>query len=80
MLYRARVVGPGFWIFLSGGGAVFLAAIHFGPWAIEPPEDIIGLYDPPVLGWLAFGWLLALIGVLVIATAYEARLWLSRRT
>ena len=78
LLYRARVVGAGFWIFLSAGGALFLAAIHFGPFAIEPPEDIIGLYQPPIVGWLAFAWLLGLVAVLIIATVYETRLWLAR--
>lgn len=77
ILYRARMVGPGFWIVLSGGGALFLAAIHFGPFAIEPPQDIIGLYQPPVVGWLAFAWLLGLVAVLIIATVYETRLWLA---
>lgn len=72
-------IGPGGWAFLSGGGAVFLAAIHFGPWAVEPPADIIGMYDPPVLGWLAFGWLLALVLVLLVSTVYELRLWRSER-
>ena len=80
LLDRAGVIGPGLWIFLSGGGALFLAGIHFGPWAIEPPEDIIGLYDPPLLGWVAFAWLLGLVGVLVAATVYEARLWLRKRS
>ncbi len=79
LLYRRGIVGPGFWIFLSGGGAAFLAAIHFGPWAIEPPQDIIGPYEPAILGWLAFGWLLALVGVLVASTAYELRMWLAER-
>lgn len=79
VLYRSGRVGPGFWIFLSGGGAVFLGAIHFGPAAIEPPEDIIGLYDPPAIGWLAFAVLVALIAVLALATVYEARLWLRNR-
>ena len=79
ILYATGRVGPGFWIFLSGGGALFLGAIHFGPGALEPPQDIIGLYDPPILGWLAFGWLLALVGVLVVSTLYEARLWMQKR-
>jgi hypothetical protein len=78
-LYRTGRVGPGFWIFLSGGGAVFLAAIHFGPWAIEPPADIIDLYEPRILGYLAFGWLLLLIGVLVATAVYETVLWRRRR-
>ncbi|MFN2484363.1 MAG: hypothetical protein ABR509_05425 [Candidatus Limnocylindria bacterium] len=79
LLYASGRIGAGFWILLSGGGALFLAAIHFGPWAIEPPQDIIGLYDPAILGWLAFGWLLALVGVLVFSTVYEARLWMRER-
>ena len=79
LLYRSHRVGPGFWIFLSGGGALFLGAIHFGPFALEPPGDIIGLYDSPILGWLAFGWLVLLISVLVVSTIYEARLWLTER-
>ena len=80
VLSRMGRIGPGTWVFLSGGGAIFLAVIHFGPWAIEPPGDIIGLYDPPLIGWLAFGWLLALIGVLATTTIYEVRLWLQHRS
>lgn len=80
LLSRAGLIGPGTWVFLSGGGAIFLTAIHFGPWAIEPPDDIIGLYDPPLIGWFAFGWLLALVGVLIASTIYEVRLWLQHRS
>jgi hypothetical protein len=79
VLSRAGIIGPGSWVFLSAGGAIFLAAIHFGPWAVEPPVDIIGQYNPPILGWLAFGWLLALVGVLIASTVYEVRLWLRQR-
>ena len=79
VLYRLRLVGPGLWIFLSSGGGLFLAAIHFGPWAVEPQEDIIGLYESRIMGWLAFGWLVALIGVLIAASVYEVRLWLRER-
>lgn len=80
VLSRAGIIGPGTWIFLSGGGALFLTVIHFGPWALEPPGDIIEPYDPPLIGWLAFGWLLALIGVLIASTIYEVRLWLQDRS
>ncbi len=78
-LYRRRIIGPGTWAMVSGGGAAFLTVIHFGPWAVEPPGDIIGPYDQPILGWLAFGWLLALLLVLVGATIFEVRLWLRYR-
>jgi hypothetical protein len=78
-LYRSGKVGPGFWVFLSAGGAIFLSVIHFGPTAVEPPRDIIDLYEPRILGYLAFGWLLLLIGVLAVTSIYELVLWTRRR-
>ncbi len=78
-LYRAGRVGPGFWIAVSGGGALFVGAVHFGPVALEPPPAIVDHYDSPILGWLAFAWLIVFIGVLVVSSAYEARLWLRAR-
>jgi hypothetical protein len=79
VLYVSGRVGPGFWAFLSGGGAAFLAFIHFGPQAIEPPGDIIGAHDSPFIGWLAFVWLLALVAVLLVTFVYELRRWLAQR-
>lgn len=78
-LYLAGRVGPGFWAFLSGGGAAFLAFIHFGPQAIEPPGDIIDVHASPVVGWLAFGWLLALVATLLVTFVYELGAWRSAR-
>ena len=74
----SRRAGPGYWALLSGAGAVFVAAIHFGPAAVEPPADIIGLYEPRLLGWLAFAWLVAFVAVLAGSCLYEAY-WLSRQ-
>src|SRR5918994_974401 len=74
LLHKAGKVGPGFWAFLSGGGALFVAFIHFAPDAIEPPHEIVDPYDRPILGWLAFAWLIAFIGVLVFTFVYEVRL------
>lgn len=74
-LSRAGRAGAGYWLLLSGPGAVFLAVVHFGPVAVEPPDDIIGEYSSPLLGWLAFGWLLALISVLVVLFVQEALVW-----
>jgi hypothetical protein len=79
LLYRAGRVGPGFWALVSGGGAAFVAAVHFGPAAVEPPKLILDHYQPPVLGWLAFGWLVAFVAVLAITCLYETRLWTRRR-
>jgi heme exporter protein D len=75
LLYRAGRVGPGFWALVSGGGAVFVGAVHLGPAAAEPPELILGGYRPPVLGWLAFAWLVAFVAVLAVTSVYETRLW-----
>ena len=52
VLSHAGKVGAGYWALLSGLGIVFISAIHFGPTAVEPPRDIIDLYQPPlVAGW-----------------------------
>src|SRR6266511_838285 len=79
LLYRAGRVGPGFWALVSGGGAVFVSAVHFGPAAVEPPELILDHYDPPILGWLAFTWLVTFATVLAITSLYETRLWWQQR-
>jgi hypothetical protein len=79
LLYRAGRVGPGFWALVSGGGAVFVSAVHFGPVAVEPPELILDHYDPPILGWLAFGWLAVFVTVLFITSVYETRMWWQQR-
>lgn len=79
LLYRAGRVGPGFWALISGGGAVFVSAVHFGPAAVEPPELILDHYDPPILGWLAFGWLAIFATVLAVTCVYETRLWAQQR-
>jgi hypothetical protein len=79
LAYRTGRVGPGFWALVSGGGAVFVSAVHFGPSAVEPPEMILDHYDPPILGWLAFAWLAAFVTVLTITCVYETRLWSQQR-
>jgi hypothetical protein len=79
LLYRAGRVGPGFWALVSGGGAAFVSAVHFGPGAVEPPQLILDHYDSPVLGWFAFGWLVAFAAVLAVTSVYETRLWWEER-
>jgi heme exporter protein D len=79
LLYRAGRVGPGFWALVSGGGAVFVSAVHFGPSAVEPPELILGGYGLSILGWLAFAWLVTFVAVLAITSVYETRLWAQQR-
>ena len=77
-LSRTGKAGAGYWLLLSGPGALFLAAVHLGPTAVEPPGDIIGHYPTPTLGWLAFAWLLLLITVLVSLFLWELHLWRHR--
>lgn len=79
LLYRAGRVGPGFWALVSGGGAVFVSAVHLGPSAVEPPQLMLGGYGPPILGWLAFAWLVTFVTVLAITSLYETRLWWQQR-
>jgi hypothetical protein len=79
VLYHAGRVGPGFWALVSGGGAAFVAVVHFGPAAAEPPALILDHYQPPVLGWLVFGWLVAFVAVLAITSMYETRMWAQQR-
>ena len=78
-LYRSKRVGPGYWALLSGAGALFVAAIHFGPTAVEPPADIIELYEPRIIGWLAFAWLVIFVAVLVVNSLYEGYAWARLR-
>jgi hypothetical protein len=77
-LYASGRVRPGYWAILSGSGALFVAAIHFGPAAVEPPAEIINLYEPRIVGWLAFGWLVVFVMVLLGTCIYELRSWFAQ--
>ena len=56
-----------------------MAAIHFGPTAVELPADIINLYEVRIVGWLAFLWLVVFVVVLVVTCLYELRSWFAQR-
>ena len=75
VLTRWRRVGAGFWALLAGAGLLFVGLVHFGPLALEPPEDIVGPYRSRVAGWLALGWLVALLAILGVTAVYSALLW-----
>ena len=75
LLYHRGSVGPGTLAFVTGGGALFLGIIHFGPWAVEPASDIIDGYANPVIGWLALSWLIALVVLVAFTCAYEIKAW-----
>jgi hypothetical protein len=78
-LYASGRVGPGFWAIVSGSGAIFVDAIHFGSASVEPPADIINMYEPRIVSWLAFGWLVVFVMVLVATCMYEPRSWFGQR-
>jgi len=60
--------------------ATMLAYFHISPWAIEPPQDVIGPYATPAAGYLAFAVLLALIATVAVGSAYAGVLWYWSRS
>ncbi|RXK46888.1 hypothetical protein [Halorientalis pallida] len=61
----------GFFAFSAG----MLAYFHVSPWAVEPPQDVMVPYENPLLGYLAFGIVLALIASVCLGSVYGALLW-----
>ena len=73
-------VGARYWFVVAFLGLGMLGIIHLGPWAIEPPHDVINPYQSPILGYLAFAWLLGLLGTLLITALYAGRQWRTVRS
>lgn len=71
--------GAGFWALLAGGGALFVGLTHLGPFAAEPPREILDGYAAPVAGLVAFALLLTLLAVLAAHAALESYLWARAR-
>ena len=67
--------GSGYWAILAGAGLVLVGATHLGPFAAEPPRDIIEPYRSRVVGWAAFGLLVALLVTLATLAVYAGRRW-----
>jgi len=61
----------GFFAFSAG----MLAYFHVSPWAVEPPQDVMIPYSNPVVGYVAFGIVLALIASVVVGSIYGVVLW-----
>jgi hypothetical protein len=66
----------GFFLFSAG----MLAFLHIGPWAVEPPGDVILPYANPMVGYVAFGVLLALIASVCLGGIYAGLLWYRGET
>jgi hypothetical protein len=71
--------GPGYWALLSAAGFAFVGLTHLGPFALEPPRDIIEVYPSRALGWAAFGLLVVFLTALAAAAAYATALWQRER-
>ncbi|CAN5742233.1 hypothetical protein BH20ACT4_BH20ACT4_10680 [soil metagenome] len=78
-LHSRGRIGFGTWALISGGGAIFVTAVHLVPGAVEPPSDIIDPYRSQLAGLIAFGWLLVFVAVLVVTFVYELSMWRRER-
>ena len=74
LLARRNRVGPGFWIFLAGAGAIFILVIHVGPVAADDVAKIPDQYDSPLASILSLAILAAFVAALVAHCIYEIRL------
>ncbi len=66
-----------YWAGFFAFSAAMLAYFHVSPWAVEPPADVMVPYENPLVGYLAFGILLALIGSVVVGSVYGVVLWVQ---
>jgi hypothetical protein len=78
-LYLKNSVGAGYWALLTAAGLIFVGLLHFGPFAVEPPADIIGPYKSRVVGWLALCWLIMFLLILAGTAVYGGYLWVRQR-
>lgn len=72
-------IGARYWVGVGLLSLGILGSVHLGPWAIEPPGDIIDPHDPVIVGYIAFIWVLLLLGVLLVTTIYATRQWRHTR-
>lgn len=78
VLSRQGRVGPRFWSFLAGGGALFITGVHIGPTAGDAVGDIPDGYDSVAADAVALAVLAAFVVALVAHCVYESRR--TRRT
>ncbi|HEX2273609.1 MAG TPA: hypothetical protein VHG90_07035 [Acidimicrobiales bacterium] len=69
---RGRV-GARFWAVLAGGGALFILAVHVGPWAADSVTTIPDQYGSTVADAAALAVLALFLGALVAHCAHEVR-------
>lgn len=66
-------LGPLFWSFLAGGGALFILVVHVGPAAGDDVADLPSQHDSAVAAVLSLLILGAFFGALIAHCLYEAR-------
>jgi hypothetical protein len=71
ILFYKNILGPLFWSVLSGIGFLFVGLTHFGPFAAEPPHDIIEPYESFTHGILAITWLIVFLLLLLSICVYS---------
>ncbi len=72
-------VGIGYWFLLFVAGSLMVTFVHFGPWASEPPQDIIQPYSNVYVGYFAVVWLFGFVGTFWAGTVYSAYRWMIIR-
>ena len=72
-------VGIGYWFLLFVAGSLMVTLVHFGPWASEPPQDIIQPYSNVYVGYFAVVWLFGFVGTFWAGTVYSAYRWMIIR-
>ncbi|MFB6233156.1 MAG: hypothetical protein ABEH61_02750 [Haloarculaceae archaeon] len=70
-----RRVGARYWAGFFAFSAGMLAFFHISPWAVEPPQDVMVPYANPLVGYVAFGVVLALIASVLVGSVYGLALW-----
>jgi hypothetical protein len=75
--WRDRAGVP-YWTALFFVSSLLIGFVHFGPSAIEPPADIITVYEHALVGWFAFAWVVGFTVVLVAGLSYSALLLVRR--
>ena len=80
VLTRRGRVGPGYWAVLWGAMTLLAASVHL-PLSeqSETMSHIVNPYSPELFGWIAFAWLLALVGFALTTCAVATQEWVAQR-
>lgn len=74
-LTAADRAGTRYWAWFFTGTAAVLAFVHVGPWALEPPGDVIGPHGNRAVGYSAFAVVVALVASVAAGAVYAVAQW-----